>query len=222
MSEETQTLQPTPAQPAARAYSSMPKAARRSWVVPRWLKEAFVAFAIVSVVAVGASKFAQHFGAKGARAKSVMDADDLPPVAAIPFSLPARDGKHIDLSAYRGKVVLLNFWATWCPPCRDEEPSLRRLARVMDPKKFQLVAVSVDEGGWPAIDKFFAGNAPPYQVALDQNARISQTYGTTKYPESYLIDASGTLRLKFIGPRDWADPAVFALLDSYGAQRLPN
>jgi thiol-disulfide isomerase/thioredoxin len=207
---------------AARSYSSMPKAARRAWVVPRWLKEAFVAFALVAVVAVAASKVVQHFGAKASRAASAMDADELPSTAAPPFSLPMRDGKPIDLKAYRGKVVLLNFWATWCPPCRDEEPSLRQLARAMDPNKFQLLAVSVDEGGWPAIEKFFGGKTPPYSVALDQTARISQTYGTTKFPESYLIDADGTLRLKFIGPRNWSDPAVFALLDSYGAPRLTN
>jgi len=205
-----------------RSYSSMPKAGRRVWVVPRWVKEAFVALAVVALAAVAASKFVQHFGGKGSRAAGAMDADELPPVAAPPFSLPMRDGMQIDLSEYRGKVVLLNFWATWCPPCRDEEPSLRQLAKAMDPKKFQLVAVSVDEGGWPVIDKFFGGKAPPYAIALDQNARISQTYGTTKFPESYLIDSSGTLRLKFIGPRNWADPAVFTLLDSYGAPRLPN
>jgi thiol-disulfide isomerase/thioredoxin len=206
----------------ARSYSSMPKAARRTWVVPRWLKEAFVAFAVIAVAVVAASKLVQHFGGTASRAAGAMDADELPATSAPPFTLPGRDGKQIDLSAYRGKVVLLNFWATWCPPCRDEEPSLRQLAKVMDPKKFQLLAVSVDEGGWPAVDKFFGGKTPPYTVALDQNARISQTYGTTKFPESYLIDPSGTLRLKFIGPRNWTDPAVFALLDSYGAPRLPN
>jgi thiol-disulfide isomerase/thioredoxin len=198
------------------------QAPRRPWVAPRWLKEACVAIAVVAVVAIAASKVVQHFAARGARAASAMNAEEMPPAAAIPFSLPARDGKQIDLSAYRGKVVLLNFWATWCPPCRDEEPSLRQLAKAMDPKKFQLVAVSVDEGGWPEIDKFFAGTAPPYAVALDQEARTSQTYGTTKYPESFLIDASGTLRLKFTGPRDWSDRAVFDLLDSYGAPRLQN
>ena len=207
---------------AARSYSSMPKAARRTWVVPRWLKEAFVAFAVVAFAVVAASKLVQHFGGKASRAASAMDADELPSSSAPTFTLPMRDGKQVDLSAYRGKVVLLNFWATWCPPCRAEEPSLRQLAKVMDPKKFQLLAISVDEGGWPAIDKFFAGKAPPYTVALDQTARISQTYGTTKFPESYLIDPSGTLRLKFIGPRNWTTPAVFALLDSYGATRLPN
>jgi peroxiredoxin len=204
----------------ARSYSSMPKAARRTWVVPRWVKEAFVAFAVIALAVVAASKLVQHFGGKGSRAAGAMDADELPATSAPAFTLPTRDGKQVDLSSYRGKVVLLNFWATWCPPCRDEEPSLRQLAKVMDPNKFQLLAVSVDEGGWPAIDKFFGGKSPPYTVALDQTARISQTYGTTKFPESYLIDSSGTLRLKFIGPRNWTDPAVFALLDSFGAPRL--
>src|SRR5216683_670403 len=138
----------------------MPKAARRTWVVPRWLKEAFVAFALIAIGVVGVSKAVQHFGGRANRA-----------------------------------------------------------AGAMDPGKFQLVAISVDEGGWPAIDKFFAGNPPPYAVALDQTARISQVYGTTKFPESYLIDSSGTLRLKFIGPRNWTDPAVFTLLASYGAAK---
>ncbi len=198
----------------------MPKAARRTWVVPRWLKEAFVAFALIALAFVAVSKAVQHFGGKANRAAGAMDADELRAAAASSFSLPDRDGKPVDLSAYRGKVVLLNFWATWCPPCRDEEPSLRQLASAMDPGKFQLVAVSVDEDGWPAIDKFFAGNPPPYAVALDETGRISQVYGTTKFPESYLIDASGTLRLKFIGPRNWTDPAVFTLLASYGAGKL--
>ena len=203
----------------SRSYSSMPKAARRTWVVPRWLKEAFVAFALIAIAFVAVSKAVQHFGGKANRAAGAMDADQLRATAAPSFSLPDRDGKPVDLSAYRGKVVLLNFWATWCPPCRDEEPSLRRLASAMDPGKFQLVAVSVDEDGWPAIDKFFGGNRPPYAVALDQNARISRVYGTTRLPESYLIDSSGTLRLKFIGPRNWTDPAAFTLLASYGGAK---
>jgi thiol-disulfide isomerase/thioredoxin len=205
-----------------RTYSSMPKAARRTWVVPRWLKEAFVAFALIAIAAVAVSKAMQHFGGKASRAAGAMDADELGPAPAPSFSLPDRDGKPVDLSAYQGKVVLLNFWATWCPPCREEEPSLRQLARAMDPGTFQLVAVSVDESGWPAIDKFFAGKAPPYAVALDNGARISQTYGTTKYPESYLVDSGGTLRLKFIGPRNWTDPNVFALLSAYGAAKARN
>jgi len=203
----------------ARSYSSMPKAARRAWMVPRWLKEAFVAFAVIAIAVVGVSKAVQHFGGKANRAAGALDADELKGPAPA-FSLPDRNGKKVDLTAYRGKVVLVNFWATWCPPCREEEPSLRQLAKAMDPGKFQLVAVSVDEGGWPDVDKFFSGNPPPYAVALDQAARTSQTYGTTKFQESYLIDPDGNLRLKFVGPRNWTDPSVFTLLDALGAAKL--
>jgi thiol-disulfide isomerase/thioredoxin len=203
----------------ARSYSSMPRSARRAWIVPRWLKEAFVAFAVIAVVAVAVSKAVQHFGGKVGRAASALDADEVRIVPAPAFSLPGRDGKPVELSAYRGKVVLLNFWATWCPPCREEEPSLRKLARAMDPAKFQLVAVSVDEGGWPEVDRFFLGNPPPYAVALDQTGRASQTYGTTRFPETYLIDPAGNLRLKFSGPRNWTDPSVFTLLTSLGAAK---
>jgi len=203
----------------ARPYSSMPKAARRTWVVPRWLKEAFVAFAVIAVAAVIVSKAVQHFGGKLNRAVSALDADELRIVPAPAFSLPDRDGKPVDLSAYRGKVVLLNFWATWCPPCREEEPSLRKLATAMDAGNFQLVAVSVDEGGWPEVDKFFSGNPPPYPVALDQAGRTSQTYGANQLPQTYLIDPSGNLRFKFSGPRNWMDPSVFTLLASFGAAK---
>jgi thiol-disulfide isomerase/thioredoxin len=180
------------------------------------VKEAFVAFAIVSIAAVAVSKVVQHTGGKVARAASLLEADELPKTPAPSFQLPLRDGKQLDLASYKGKIVLLNFWATWCPPCRDEEPSLRKLASTMDPSKFEVVAVSVDDD-WDAVDRYFAGAKPPYTVALDRGAQVSQRYGTSKFPESYLIDQSGELALKFVGPRDWTDHNVYALLSALGA-----
>ena len=199
----------------SRAYSGIPVEGRKSWMVPRLVKEAFVAFAVVSIAVVGVSKFLQHSGGKLARAAGALDADELPPAAAPSFRLPLHDGKTLDLSQYRGKVVLLNFWATWCPPCREEEPSLRKLASTMDRSKFELVAVSVDDD-WDVIDRYFAGAKPPYTVVLDRGADVSQRYGTSKYPESYLIDEAGKLRLKFVGPRDWTDRNVYLLLAALG------
>ena len=202
----------------SKPYSGIPLDEKRTWVVPRWLKEAFVAFAVVSVLAVGISKLAQHFGGASQRARSAAQADELDGKPAIPFKLPARGGGEVDLTALRGKTILVNFWATWCPPCREEMPSLTRLAQTFDPQSFEVVTVSVDEG-WEPVDKFFAAQKVPFRVALDEGAKISRTYGTTQFPESYLLDRDGKLRLKFVGPRNWLDPNVAALLQEYGARR---
>lgn len=202
----------------SKPYSGIPLDEKRTWVVPRWLKEAFVAFAIVSVLAVGISKGVQHFGSVTDRARSAVEADEMDGKPAFSFRLPARGGGEVDLSSLRGKTVLVNFWATWCPPCREEMPSLSRLAQSFDPQSFEVVTVSVDDG-WEPVEKFLAAPRTPYRVVLDEGAKVSRTYGTTKYPESYLVDRDGKLRLKFVGPRNWTDPNVATLLQEFGARR---
>ena len=202
----------------SKPYSGIPIDEKRTWVVPRWLKEAFVAFAVVAVAAVGISKGVQHFGGTSERARSAVEADEMPGDPATGFNLPARGGGSVDLAKMHGKLVLVNFWATWCPPCRDEMPSLTRLAQSFDPQTFEVVAVSVDEG-WAPVDKFLTTPQTPFRVVLDEGAKISRTYGTTKFPESYLVDRDGKLRLKFVGPRNWMDPNMGTLLESYGARR---
>ena len=202
----------------SKPYSGIPLDEKRTWIVPKWLKEAFVAFAVTSVLAVGISKSVQHFGGAAERARSAVEADEMDGAPAMPFKLPARGGGDVDLTALRGKPVLVNFWATWCPPCREEMPSLTRLAQSFDPQTFEVVTVSVDEG-WEPIDKFLSSQKTPFRVALDEGAKISRTYGTTKFPESYLLDRDGKVRLKFVGPRNWMDPNVATLLEQYGARR---
>ena len=201
----------------SKPYSGIPIDQKRTWVVPRWLKEAFVAFAVVSVAAVVISKGLQHFGGKAERARNAVEADAMDYTAPV-FKLPARGGGEVDLSAMHGKLVLVNFWATWCPPCREEMPSLTRLAQQFDPGTFEVLAVSVDEG-WAPIDKFLASPKTPFKVVLDEGAKTSRTYGTTKFPESYLVDRDGKVKLKFIGPRNWMDPNMTTLLETYGARR---
>jgi thiol-disulfide isomerase/thioredoxin len=202
----------------SKPYSGIPLDEKRTWVVPRWLKEAFVAFAIVSVLAVGISKGVQHFGGVTDRARGAVEADQMDGKPAFSFRLPARGGGEVDLSSLRGKIVLVNFWATWCPPCREEMPSLSRLAQSFDPQSFEVVTVSVDDG-WEPIEKFLAMPRTPYRVALDEGGKVSRTYGTTKFPESYLVDRDGKLRLKFVGPRNWTDPNIATLLQEFGARR---
>ena len=201
----------------SKPYSGIPIDEKRTWVVPRWLKEAFVAFALVAVAAVGVFKGVQHFGGRAERARSAVSADEVD-YAAPGFRLPARGGGEVDLKALQGKLVLVNFWATWCPPCVEEMPSLTRLAQEFDPAFLEVVAVSVDDG-WAPVDKFLAKPRTPFRVALDLEAKVSRTYGTTKFPESYLVDKDGKVRLKFVGPRNWMDPNVATLLESYGAHR---
>jgi thiol-disulfide isomerase/thioredoxin len=202
---------------SAKPYSGIPIDPRRTWVVPRWLKEVFVAFAAVAVLGVGFFKGVQIFGNKLERTKASLDAQEAEGPAS-PIVLPKRGGGSFDLASARGKLVLVNFWATWCAPCREEMPSLGRLAQAMDPSTFQLVAVSVDDA-WAPVDQFFANKATPYPVVLDKGARVSQQFGTMKFPETYLVDAQGNIKLKFIGARDWSDQRVVALLEQLGARR---
>lgn len=199
------------------SYSGIPLNEKRTWIVPRSLKEAFVAFACVAVIAVAVSKGVQHFGGRVERAKSAADADDLEPVQAPELKLPARGGGELSLSQLRGKVVLVNFWATWCEPCRQEMPSLEKLTASLDPGSIEIVAVSVDES-WAPVEKFLAAKSP-LKVALDEGARMSRAYGTSKFPETYVIDAEGRLRLKFVGPRNWSDPSITTVLESVGARK---
>ncbi|MHB8416735.1 MAG: redoxin domain-containing protein [Myxococcales bacterium] len=128
--------------------------------------------------------------------------------AAPAFELSDERGHPRSLADYRGKVVLLNFWATWCLPCRDEMPSMAHLAEALrDKPDFAMVALSVDDD-WGAVRGFFKGQRPAFQVLLDKGARVSQAYGTVKYPESYVIDRKGQVIAKFVGPRDWDAPAA--------------
>lgn len=202
-------------------YSQMPKASRRTWLVPRRVKEGFVAFAVACVAVVAGSTALKHWNAGLERALGQVDADVVDKVPALPFSLPARGGGTLEVDKFKGKLVLVNFWASWCAPCRDEEPSLNAMAARFDPASFEVVAVSVDDD-WGAVDKFFGANKPAYRVALDLGAKVSQAWGTSKFPESYLVDRDGRVRLKFIGPRNWMDPAMFALLGEFGAKRRAN
>ena len=200
----------------SKPYSGIPINETHTWTPPRWLKELFVAFAVVAIAIVGVSKAVQHLGGRFERAKAAVEADDLSgPAPAL--SLPQRKRGTVDLSQKRGKLVLVNFWATWCEPCRVEMPSLEKLAGSLDPSSFEVVAVSVDDG-WEPVERFLRPNTP-LTVALDKGGLVSQRYGTSKFPESYLVDSQGNVRLKFIGPRDWMDKNMLTLLEELGARR---
>jgi thiol-disulfide isomerase/thioredoxin len=123
------------------------------------------------------------------------------------------NGSTLKLSDLKGKVVLLNFWATWCPPCREEIPSMMKLNSFMTGKPFQMVAVSIDEGGKPAIESFFKETGFSLPTYLDESGASAKSYGITGVPESFIIDKHGVLVKKIIGGFAWDSPEAVSFLE---------
>ena len=113
------------------------------------------------------------------------------------------DGKPHALRDYRGKVVFVNFWATWCPPCVDEMPSLERLHRTLGPEGLAVVAVSADEDE-AALRAFVKQHALTLPVLHDPGGRTAaRRYRTTGYPETFVLDRDGVLVQHTVGPAEW-------------------
>ncbi|MEI6213828.1 MAG: TlpA disulfide reductase family protein [Desulfuromonadales bacterium] len=123
------------------------------------------------------------------------------------------DDSVLKLSSLKGKVVLLNFWATWCPPCREEIPSMMKLQKSMTGKPFQMMAVSIDEGGKTAINSFFKESGFSLPTYLDSSGTAQKLYGLTGVPESFIIDKQGVLVKKIIGGLAWDSSEVFSFLE---------
>lgn len=122
------------------------------------------------------------------------------------------DGKPTRLSDLRGKVVLLNFWATWCQPCVDEAPSLNALQKEIAPMGGTVLGVSVDDDQ-AAYEQFLKTYNIDYPTYRDPSKQIPLSYGTRMYPETYVIDRDGCINSKIVGPQDWTSPAMTAYLD---------
>ena len=151
----------------------------------------------------------------GFLAAFLWNADQEPPVAGRPmpdFSLPGEGGGHVSLDDYKGKILVLNFWATWCGPCVDEVPSLDQFAKTFQGKGVEVLAISVDDDD-KAYNDFLKAHPVSMHLARDRDKRTSINYGTFKYPETYIIDRNGVMRRKFIGAVDWTDPEITDFLN---------
>lgn len=140
--------------------------------------------------------------------------------AAPDFSF-ALDGQPASLAAWRGRVVVLNFWATWCPPCVDETASLERMATDLQPLGVTVLGVSVDEDP-AAYRKFLADHHVTFPTYRDPSKNIPASYGTFIYPETYIIGRNGRIDRKLIGEQDWASPHMLAYLRAIAQGRTPT
>jgi len=130
--------------------------------------------------------------------------------AAPDFTVQDTDRK-VTLSQFRGQIVVLNFWATWCPPCVEEMPSLVRMQQRMKNKGVTVLAVSVDADE-AAYRKFIKDHGVDLLTVRDPEQKSNNLYGTVKFPETYIIDRNGVVRRKFIGAVDWGEPEVVDFL----------
>lgn len=122
------------------------------------------------------------------------------------FTLPDLSGRRHTLSQYRGKVIFLNLWATWCPPCREEMPGMQKLYRELAGSDFVMLAVSEDADGAAAVEPFVRELGLTFPVLLDPVGNLPHRLGITGYPETFVIDRHGNIVRHFVGPYDWTDP----------------
>jgi peroxiredoxin len=125
--------------------------------------------------------------------------------AAPDFLLPNVDGNLVHLGSFKGKVIFLNFWATWCPPCIQEMPWMESLYQRLKGREFEMVAVSIDEKGKETVGPFMEKYSLTLPVLLDRDKKISALYGITGVPETFIINKQGVVDLKIIGPQNWTD-----------------
>jgi cytochrome c biogenesis protein CcmG, thiol:disulfide interchange protein DsbE len=134
------------------------------------------------------------------------------------FTIRQESGNVVALADFRGKIVVLNFWASWCAPCVEELPSLNRLADRYKGKDLVVLGVSLDEDA-DAYKDFLSKNQIKFLTLRNPARAVSEQYGTYKLPETYVVSRQGRLLKKYIGPRDWSSGEIYAEMDSYLASQ---
>jgi len=126
------------------------------------------------------------------------------------FSVQDSDRK-VSLDQFRGQIVVLNFWATWCPPCLEELPSRMTMQERMRGRGVVVVGVSIDVDQ-DAYHRFLKQQGINFLTVRDPQQKVAGLYGTTGWPETYIIDRQGVLRRKFVGAVDWNEPEIVQFL----------
>ncbi|CAH2031131.1 TlpA family protein disulfide reductase [Trichlorobacter ammonificans] len=167
------------------------------------MKRLVLLICCLMMIVSGCSKEKSSVSSAGVREKS-----PAPEVNVI-----SMDNQQLTLASLKGKVVLLNFWATWCPPCREEIPSMMKLNSFMAGKPFQMVCISVDEGGKKAVEEFFRNSGFMLPTYFDPSGQVARNFGVTGVPETFVIDRQGVVAKRVIGGLDWSSPEVIAFLE---------
>ena len=178
------------------------------------LKRTFcICFITLSVIFLAAIDFENQVHADDHFMEALAIIKFDPKVEAQNFLLPDLNGNQVSLADQHGKIVFLNFWATWCPPCRAEMPSMEKLYTKFKGNDFTILAVNLgeSEGQVKAFKESFKLNFP---ILLDADSSIGMIYGAISVPTTYLIDRNGYIIGGALGARDWASEEAFELINS--------
>lgn len=152
---------------------------------------------------------------------ATLNACDKPKVDELPpeLTLTGLNGTKTSLHTFRGKLLVLNVWATWCPPCRREMPSLERLSKSANREHIVVAGIATDES-LNAVREFIAKYGITFDIFTDTPSNVANTLGARVYPETLLIAPDGKLILRIAGERDWDSPAMLkALENAYQGKR---
>ncbi len=128
------------------------------------------------------------------------------------FTLENMQGEKVSLSQLRGKVIIVNFWATWCPPCKAEMPSMETLYQTFKEDDLVLLAINVEKDGRKAVTRFLQESPYSFPILLDSEAQVQNLYGVFQFPESFIIDRNGIVVKKVIGAVHWMGGDLYNLL----------
>ncbi len=138
------------------------------------------------------------------------------PVALEAVEFEDADGGSLTLEDFRGRVLLINVWATWCPPCREEMPTLDRLQAELGGDRFEVLALSIDRDGVEAVRRFFESiGIESLAIYVDTSARISESLRVVGLPTTVLVDAEGREVARAIGPYAWDSPEIVDTLKGF-------